>query len=100
MKTWNIIYYYNVVLIQHSISIYKKLGSWLRILPKFSNFQPPISVTFFNTVISVYFDINNVLNFNVTNCCSVDIKSERLTLDLQFGGTSLTIGVHQYCKDI
>ena len=27
----------------------------------------------------------------VTNCCSVDIKSERITLDLQFGGTSLAI---------
>jgi hypothetical protein len=27
-------------------------------------------------------------------CCSVDIKSERITLDLQFGGTSLAIGVY------
>jgi len=55
----------------------------------------------FNTVISVYFDINNVLNFKVTNCCSMDIKSERITLDLQFGGTSLAIDVYTYTvKDI
>lgn len=40
------------------------------------------------------FNINNILNFKVTNCCSVDIKSERITLDLQFGCTSLAIDVN------